>query len=140
MSLLVPINFLCTEKYIEVPYQWQPKEQPSWNFSWWKLLTSRILTTSPVDSVEFEELVYLTGSYLVQGKRIGIWIVISQGEQLQPPSCDSARRIMVALCLLRSSVEDSVKFKELSVTTDSYYVCTAKYIKLLLSMTTTRTT
>ena len=41
-------------------------------------------------------------------------------EQLQPPSCDSAGRIMVTLFLLRSSVEHSVKFKELSVTTGSY--------------------
>ena len=32
-----------------------------------KLLTSRILTTSPVDSAEFEELFELTGSYFAQG-------------------------------------------------------------------------
>ena len=41
-------------------------------------------------------------------------------EQLQPPRCDFAGSIMVDLCLLRSSVEHSVKFKELSVTTGSY--------------------
>ena len=31
-------------------------------------MTSRILTTYPVDSAEFEELVELPGSYLAQGK------------------------------------------------------------------------
>ena len=41
-------------------------------------------------------------------------------EQLQPPSCDFVGRIMVDLCLLRSSVEHSVKFKELIHTTGSY--------------------
>ena len=31
-------------------------------------MTSRILTTSPVDSAEFEELVELTGSYFAHGQ------------------------------------------------------------------------
>ena len=41
-------------------------------------------------------------------------------EQLQPPRCDFVGRIMVAPYLLRSSVEHSVKFKGLSVTTGPY--------------------
>ena len=41
-------------------------------------------------------------------------------EQLKPPRCDFVGRIMVDLFLLRSSIEHSVKFKELSVTTGSY--------------------
>ena len=56
------------------------------------------------------------------GIKIIIWNCYFSLEQLQPPTCDFVGRIMVDLCLLRSSVELSVKFKELSVTTGSYYL------------------
>ena len=54
------------------------------------------------------------------GLKIIIWKCYFSLEQLQPPTCDFVGRIMVDLCLLRSSVEHSVKFKELSVTTGCY--------------------
>ena len=44
-----------------------------------KLLTSRFLTTSPVDSAEFEEVVAVTSSYFAQSYMLRYRIDISEG-------------------------------------------------------------
>ena len=64
-----------------------------------KLLTSRFLTTSPVHSAEFEELVALTRSYFAERYILKFRIDISDGNNYQPPSSNFVAKIMLALTM-----------------------------------------
>ena len=62
-----------------------------------KLWTSRVLTTFPVHSTEFEEQATLTSSYFTQGLRLRFRICHLLLEQLQTPCCNFIGKIILAL-------------------------------------------
>ena len=64
-----------------------------------KLLTSRFLTTSPVHSAEFEELLALTCSHFAQRYELRYRIDISDGNNYSHLLLILLRKIMLALTM-----------------------------------------
>ena len=64
-----------------------------------KLLTSRFLTTSPVHSAEFEELLALTCSHFAQRYELRYRIDISDGNNYSHLVLILLRKIMLALIM-----------------------------------------